>query len=120
MQCCEVVKLINKKKHYKTLHNKYNNTSKKQNGCTPYVMANVMMATYTTCNIGKLVCLCNKCHSNQKKTSECNTCSVPSTIMHGHIAFYTPNPCAIIIFSQYYIKDAIAKFKFHHRLNNRN
>jgi len=70
MQCyaiCEVVKLINKKKHYKTLYNKYNNTSEKQMGCTPYAMANVMMATYTTCNNGKLMYLCNKCHSNQKK-----------------------------------------------------
>lgn len=29
-------------------------------------MANVMMATYTTCNDGKLMYICNKCHSNQK------------------------------------------------------
>jgi hypothetical protein len=55
-----------------------------------------------------------------KKTLECNLCSVSSTMIHGHIAFYTPTPCAIIIFLQHWITYAIMKLGLCHKSNNIN
>lgn len=64
---CNFVQLLSCQIHYKTLHNKYNNISNKQNGCTPCAMSNVMMTIYTTCNNAKLMHFCNKCHPNKNK-----------------------------------------------------
>jgi hypothetical protein len=61
-------------------------------------MANVMMATYTTCNNGKLMYLCNKCHSNQKKPRN-------AWILDGNISYD-----GIISFNEYLKYEMTALF----------
>jgi hypothetical protein len=61
------VKLPNKRKHYKTLFNKYKDVHNQHNTYTPYAIANLVMANHTTFDDKKLVHICIKCHSNLNK-----------------------------------------------------
>jgi len=70
IQCCAIcgiVKLTNKRKHYKTLFNKYKDVHNQHNTYTPYAIANVVMANHTTFDDKKLMHICIKCHSNLNK-----------------------------------------------------
>jgi hypothetical protein len=70
MQCCAIcgtVKLIYKRKHYKTLVNKYEDVHNQHNTYTPYAIANVIMANYTTSYDKQIMHICIKCHSNLNK-----------------------------------------------------
>ncbi len=58
IQCCAIcgiVKLINKRKYYKTLVNKYKDVHNQHDSYTPYAIANMIMANYTTSN-DKILC----------------------------------------------------------------
>jgi len=51
IQCyaiCAIVKLINKRKYYKTLVNKYKVVHNQHNTYTQYAIANMIMANYTS------------------------------------------------------------------------
>jgi hypothetical protein len=70
IQCCAIcgiVKLTNKKINYKTLVNKYKDVHNQHNTYTPYAIANVIMANYTTSDDKKIMHICIKCHSNLNK-----------------------------------------------------
>jgi len=70
IQCCTIcalVKLINKRKYYKTLVNKYKVVHNQHNTYTPYAIANMIMANYTSFYDKKIMHICIKCHSNLNK-----------------------------------------------------
>ncbi len=63
----QFVKLTNKRKHYKTLLNKYIDVHNQHNTYPPYAIVNVIMANHTTFDDEKLMHICVKCHSNLNK-----------------------------------------------------
>jgi hypothetical protein len=70
IQCCAIcgiVKLTNKRKHYKTLFDKCKDVYNQHNTYTPYVIANMVMANYTTYDDKKFMHICINCHSNLNK-----------------------------------------------------
>jgi hypothetical protein len=70
IQCCAIcgiVKLTNKRKYYKTLVNKCKDVHNQHNTYTPYAIANVIMANYTTSFDKNFMHNCIKCHSNLNK-----------------------------------------------------
>jgi hypothetical protein len=86
-QCCAmcgVVKLLNRMKHYKTLHNMYDNVANENlNDYMHYGMANLATTPYTSCNNTKMVHLCINCHSNKKKPLKHILCCILITFIHG-------------------------------------
>ncbi len=56
-----------KRKYYKTLVKKYKIVRNQHNTYTPYAIANMIMANYTTSYDKKIMHICIKCHSNLNK-----------------------------------------------------
>jgi hypothetical protein len=103
-QCCAmcgVVKLLNRMKHYKTLHNMYDNVANENlNDYMHYGMANLATTPYTICNNRKMVHLCINCHSNKKKTFKTHL-MLYTNHLHTclYIALNTPTPSPTFVFS---------------------
>ncbi len=86
---CGIMKLTNKRKHYKTLLDKYKDVYNQHNTYTPHVIANMVMTNYTTYDDKNFMHICIKCHSNLNKPQNAlyGVCQPPSymgTLLFTH------------------------------------